>query len=155
MSKHNSALYQVNGTNQPLAVSIYKNPGNVIRLKNNNSNFETSPVQHPGNGSETILFPGRLPSSGFYSAVSGADTLSKIAFNTSRAESSLIFLPDSVLQRRFKEAGWNISMNNNSLSGKNSKGLVSEIASKKIWYYFLIMALMALIAESFVMNVKK
>ena len=155
MSQHNFALYQTNGSNQPVIVNLTNNSGSTIRLRNKKTNFETSPVQHPGNGKEAILFPESLPSSGIYHAISGTDTLSSIAFNTSRAESNLIYPPDSTIRNRFKKAGWNISVNNNSVKDINSKVLVNEIASKKIWYYFLIIALMGLMAESFVMNVKK
>jgi hypothetical protein len=156
MSKNNSALYQVNGFNQPFIVSrVDQSIEDIVRLKNSKTGYETIPVQHPGTGSETILFPGNLPASGQYCAMSGPDTISNVAFNDSRAESNLNYLSDSLINKRLKSAGWNIPMNNNSLAGGNSKGLVDEISAKKIWYYFLIMALLALLAESFVMNRKK
>ncbi|MFA5816862.1 MAG: VWA domain-containing protein [Bacteroidales bacterium] len=156
MSKNNSALYQVNGLNQPFTVNrVNKSGDNVVRLKNNKINFETIPVQHAGIGSETILFPGNLPASGLYSAISGTDTVACVAFNYSRTESNLNYLPDSLINKRLRNAGWNIPVNNNSLTAENSKELVNEIAVRKVWYYFLIMALLALLAESFVMNRKK
>jgi len=156
MSKYNSALYQVNGLNQPFTVNRVNNSvDNVVRLKNNKINFETIPVQHAGIGSETILFPGNLPVSGLYSAISGTDTVACVAFNYSRTESDLRYLPDSLINKRLRNAGWNIPVNNNSLTAENSKDLVNEIAIRKIWYYFLIIALLALLAESFVMNRKK
>jgi len=124
-------------------------------LKNNKINYETIPIQHAGIGSETVLFPENLPASGLYSAISGLDTVAWVAFNYSRTESNLDYLPDSLINKRLRNAGWNISMNNNSLTAENSKKLAEEIAARKIWYYFLIMALLALLAESFVMNRKK
>lgn len=156
MSKNNSALYQVNGLNQPFTVDrANQSSDNVIRLKNNKINYETIPIQHAGIGSETVLFPENLPASGLYSAISGLDTVAWVAFNYSRTESNLDYLPDSLINKRLRNAGWNISMNNNSLTAENSKKLAEEIAARKIWYYFLIMALLALLAESFVMNRKK
>lgn len=156
MSKNNLALYQVNGTNKPLTVSQINRTGNhAVRLKNMKSNFEMIPVQHAGKGSETILFPGKLPSAGLYSAISGTDTVSWVAINSSREESSLNYLPDSVIRMRLKSAGWNIPLNNNSVRIDNAQVLAKEIATQKVWYYFLIMALLALVAESFVMNMKK
>ncbi len=155
LSKSNTALYLVNGSNEPVAVTSGIHGSNVIKIKNLKTGFETIPVQHQGNGKETILFPGRLPSAGIYSSISGIDTVAKIAFNTSRLESAMKYLPDSVIRNRLKGAGWNISMNNNSFDFDNPKQIVNDIAAKKVWYYFLIMALMALVAESFVMNTKK
>jgi len=156
MSKNNSALYQVNGSNQPFTVNRANKTGkDVVRLKNNRINFETIPVQQAGIGSETLLFPGNLPVSGQYSAISGTDTVAMVAFNYSRTESNLNYLPDSIINKRLKNAGWNIPVNNNSLSDGNPRVLVNEIAAKKVWYYFLIMALLGLLAESFVMNRKK
>ncbi|MCX6226293.1 MAG: VWA domain-containing protein [Bacteroidia bacterium] len=156
ISKNNSALYQVNGQNQPFTVNRSTKPGgNVIRLINAQTNYETIPVQQDGIGSETIIFPGYLPVSGQYSAISGTDTLARVAFNYSRSESNLNYLPDSTISKRLGSAGWNIPMNNNSLTAENSRELANEIAAKRVWYYFLIMALLALLAESFVMNRKK
>lgn len=155
LSKTNTSLYLVNGSNQPVGVPADINGGKVIKLKNPKTGFETIPIQHLGSGKEIILFPGRLPSAGIYSAISGTDTVSKTAFNTSRIESVMNYLPDSVIRNRLKGAGWNIPMNNNSFDLDNPKQIVGDIAAKKVWYYFLIMALMALVAESFVLKAKK
>lgn len=156
MSKKSSALYQVNGQNRP--VSVHRaglSAGEVVRLKNSKTNFETVPLQRAGVGSETVLFPGDVAQAGQYSVIAGTDTLGNISFNYSRVESDLTCLPDSLIKKRLSESGWNISMNNNSLSTENSSEPAIDIAPKKVWYYFLVMALVALIAESFVMNKKK
>jgi hypothetical protein len=156
MSRNSTALYRINGSGQPVPV-VRTDPGSAdpVRLRNPATNFETTPVQHAGAGSETVLFPGELPSSGYYCAVSGNDTLSWVSFNSPRKESDLSYRNDSTVSSWLRTAGWNIPVNNNSLSGKDQTGIVDEISSKKIWYYFLIMALVALLAESFVMNAKK
>jgi len=140
MSKSISPLYRVIGENQPLIVSSAKNRGdNIVRLVNPATKFETIPVQRAGIGSETILFPGILPVAGIYQSISGSDTLAKTAVNYSRLESNLMYLPDTILSKRLKNAGWNIIVNNNSFSGVNSREIAKEIASKKVWFYFLIM----------------
>lgn len=156
MSKNSMALYRINGSGLPVPV-VRTDPGsgNPVRLKNPATNFETTPVQHAGAGSETVLFPGELPDVGFYSALSGNDTVSWISFNSPRKESDLSYRTDSTVNSWLRTAGWNIPVYNNSLSGKDQQGPVNEIATKKIWYYFLIMALVALLAESLVMNAKK
>jgi hypothetical protein len=156
MSKINSSLYQVIGSNQPVLVTgTGQNGDHTIQLKNNKSDFLTIPVQHAGKGSETVLFPSTLPVSGIYNAITGSDTLARLAFNNSRIESELSFLPDTLVSKRLRNAGWNIPMNNNSQILNDSRELAARIATLKVWYYFLLLALMALLAESLVMNNKK
>ncbi len=156
ISRHHSALYQVNGLNLPFSVTHLSTIGDhVVSLKNVKTDFETIPVQHAGTGSETILFPGIMPEAGQYSAVAGTDTLARVAFNAPRIESDLDFVADSLLNQRFRKAGWNIPVNNNSLSMQNPKEMADESSAKKVWYFFLIIALLALMAESFVMHNKK
>ncbi|MDD4646426.1 MAG: hypothetical protein PHY99_10610 [Bacteroidales bacterium] len=156
MSKRTTELYQVNGSEKP--VTVFRNINqdqSVIRLKNNKSSFETVPVQHDQTGSETVLFTQNLTLPGQYLAITGNDTVARIAFNRTRAESNLKYLADSVIHKRFINAGWNISVNNNSLSTTNSKEMVSQIAAINVWIYFMIIALASFLAESFVMNKKK
>jgi hypothetical protein len=156
MSKHNTSLYHINNSSQPITVTHFnKNEDKPVRLKNLTGSFETIPVQHAITVTETILFPGDLPSAGQYLAVTGSDTLARLAFNYGRNESDLSYLSDSVVNQRLRNAGWNIPVNKNSLSTGNSKELVEDLVAKKIWYYFLVIALLAVLAESFVMNRKK
>jgi hypothetical protein len=155
MSKNYSSLYQLTGLNKPFPVTSGNNPDNAIKLINNKINFETIPVQQPGPGSETILYPGYIPSAGLYSAMIGTDTIARIAFNYSREESELSYLQDSLIVQRLKSAGWNISLNNNSQFTNNSQDLTQALAVRKAWYLFLIVAFFGLLAESFVMHRKK
>ncbi|MFA6125909.1 MAG: BatA domain-containing protein [Bacteroidales bacterium] len=156
LSKNSSALYQIIGQKRPVVVN---HPGLSdhlpVRISNSKIPFESFPVQQVGIGSETVLYPGHLPAAGQFDAIEGSDTVARIAFNYDRTESDLSYLTDSTLKKRFMNAGWNISMNNNTYSGKTGLELANEIAVKKIWYYFLVMALVALLAESLVMNRKK
>lgn len=156
ISKNNTALYQVNGLNQPFTVDRdNKSDHAIVRLNNKKNNYETIPVQQAGVGSEIIVFPETLPASGLYNAISGTDTLAIIAFNSSRDESDLSYMPDSLISTQLRSAGWNIPVNNNSFFAENPKEMAGEIAARKIWYYFLVIALMALLTESVVMNRKK
>jgi hypothetical protein len=156
MSKNNPSLYQVIGSGQPFTVHQAKVPnGELFRLNNDKADYSTIPVQQTEAGSETVVFPGNIPSSGQYRAISGRDTIAWVSFNNSRVESNLSFLPDSFVNERLKRAGWNIPVNNYSFSKTKPSELASEIAARKIWHYFLILSLLALLAESFVMNKKK
>ncbi len=153
LSKTNSAWYQIIGNNKPFSAAQVGN--SQIRLKNRATGFESIPVQQAGSGSEAVLFPVNISAAGLYNAISGSDTVSVVAFNYPRTESDLKYLPDSVVKSRLKGAGWYIPLNNNSSLIDDPRGVVKEISSVKIWYYFLAMTLLALLAESFVMHKKK
>lgn len=155
MSRNDIALYQVIGSDRPFTINqAGKSGNNAIRLKNMLNGYETIPVQQDGTGSEKIIFAGHLPLAGPYCAIAGTDTIARVAFNYARAESNLRYLPDSLITARLKHAGWNIPMNKDSLTGKNPKELADEIAVRKVWFYFLIAALLMLLTETFVMNRK-
>jgi hypothetical protein len=155
MSARSQPLYQINGLSRPVALRTGGGDGDPVRIVENKSGFETIPVQRTGNGNETILFPDNISTQGIYSAISGSDTIGMLAFNASRAESALKYLPDTVVAKRLGTAGWNIMMNNNSDLYKNPKGFADRIASRKLWHYFLILAFVGLLAESFAMQSKK
>jgi len=156
ISKKTTPLYQIIGQNTPIMVNhSIKQSEQPLRLENKLTGFEAIPRQQTKSESEILIYPGSLPASGIYSSIIGSDTVSKIAFNHSLSESDLSYSSDSLIRQQLNIAGWNIPMNNNSLTPTDTKSFAEEIASKKLWYYFLIMALVALFAESIVMNMKK
>jgi hypothetical protein len=156
ISKRNTPLYQVIGQNNPFSVfQTIQQSEQPVKLKNVLTGFETIPTQKAKSESEIQIFPGSLPTPGIYSSLIGIDTVSKVAFNHSLTESDLSYASDSLIRQELRTAGWNIPMNNNSLTAVDTKSFAVEIASIKLWYYFLIIALVALFAESLVMNMKK
>jgi hypothetical protein len=156
ISKKATPLYHTIGQNNPFIINhSVKQSEQSVKLKNVITGFEAIPQQQTKSESEIQIYPGSLPASGILHAVIGIDTVSRIAFNQSLAESDLSYVSDSLIRQQLSTAGWNIPVNNNSLILTDSKSFADEITSKKIWYYFLIMALVALFAESLVMNMKK
>jgi hypothetical protein len=156
LGKNSPALYRIISSDEPLLIRrINSNDNQAIRLHQAQTGFETTPAQHAAPGSETVLYPETLPAAGQYTALAGADTLGWVAVNYDRSESDLTYAADSVVSVRLKNAGWNIYMHNNSTLRNNPTEIAQELVAKKLWYYFLIIALLALLTESFVMNRKK
>lgn len=124
----------------------------LLRLKGVDNGFESVVTPTRRNGQSYVTVDGMIPSAGFYEITDESDAAELIAFNESRSESVMRFA--SV--ERVNEVLQHTGAENIRVSDRidNPDRIVDDMARDRgsYWFYLLLLALIALIAESLVLR---
>jgi hypothetical protein len=149
-------LYQVIGKENALEVptSLISGTGN-IRLVNTGTNEQYSPVFRAGAGGSSFIFADGIESTGYFNLFQGENLKGTFAFNSSRRESDLRILADSLVIEKLTNAGWRTSKNLLSHQDLNKNTNNELPINKQLWHYLLIISIIILLFESWLMHNKK
>jgi hypothetical protein len=104
-------------------------------------------------GKTLALFPGEVVQTpGFFEVQYDGEQVSLLAFNTHPSESRTTFLTGAQLQERFAEKGWPEVLSLEGSKREWSAHLQAKERGRQLWAYFLIFALICLLAESFILR---
>ncbi len=121
--------------------------GKVVQLKNAQSEYRAETRMF--NNQVLASLSGVLPEAGVYRALADDKELAKVALNYPRQESVLKFYESSFLEDRFKTL-----MTTDNMDAFKSE-LKSQSNGKTLWVYFLIAAILFLIAEVLLLRLWK
>lgn len=124
----------------------------LLRLKGVDNGFESVVTPTRRNGQSYVTVDSMIPSAGFYEITDESDAAELIAFNESRSESVMRFA--SV--ERVNEVLQHTGAENIRVSDRidNPDRIVDDMSRDRgsYWFYLLLLALIALIAESLVLR---
>lgn len=137
LDQANPTVFLSNVTGQP-TLTLEGKSGTLIPTQSWNGQSWT--FQWP---TEEELPPGKALESGIYTLREGKNQVGQIAVNSSRSESYLASLPVEDLAKQMTGKGKVVVHSSTSLGGL----LEDTSQGKALWWYFILMALLLLIAE--------
>lgn len=156
LSQPDIPLYQTLGRNEGIELQgDTGKPAETYRIKKEGSDFEIIPETR-NNGQMVILYPhDQITEAGNYLIYSGNKVIRGVSFNYDRRESDLQYLSPSAIN--------NLLKNNNIRYGAVIKGSGESIAKQisefsqgiPLWKYFVIAALLFLLAEILLVRLLK
>lgn len=108
-------------------------------------------VRRAGSEQALVLHDEDLPP-GPYALVAGRDTLRMLALNTARAESDLRHFTPDALRTRLRELGLTAYRVIDGEGGDLSLRLTGLDQGRKLWKWFILLALLALLAETLLLR---
>lgn len=150
--KRNDPLYYtINQTNQ-IALGTFSEPiDKLLNITNGTQEFVTEYYQRNG---EPVFEVDGINNAGWYD-VSEKKTLRKlnsIAFNNNRNESVLKFLTDKDMENSTQQLKY-ASINNNKADVLGAQ-ITSELSGKNLWRWFILGALLFMLAEMLLLRIK-
>lgn len=124
-------------------------------LRNVENGFEMMPSSELHNNKISLYLNDDLPEAGFYELLQNDSVKSVLAWNDSRIESRMDFVEKTDVEKAFEQAGLNVAAVLNA-SDFATSDLVDAMAHKSsIWKWFVLIALLSLLAEVCVLRIWK
>ncbi len=149
-------LYSIVGKDQAIWLNTpYPAGEQVLKLKSQIDNFEVIPEIHRMGNGINIFERGQVKSAGNYQLYAGTNPVAGLSFNYNRSESDLDCLGKDQLKEmvdKAKMSGMSILETKN----KPVNQLLDEINHGiSLWKWFVVMALVCLLAESILLRTEK
>ncbi|MBM3435536.1 MAG: hypothetical protein FJY07_04870 [Bacteroidetes bacterium] len=127
----------------------------VIHIKDMNSDFDFIPG-HRRTGASIDLYPhDQVQFAGNYAVVSNSQTIKGIAFNYNRAESEMDFYTSDELTEFIKSKGLKDIHVIKDTGKPFEKSLAELTQGIRLWRWFILLALLCLLAESLLLRFRK
>ncbi len=111
-------------------------------------------VRRAGGAQSLVLHDAELPP-GPYALVAGADTLRMMALNLARAESDLSHYTPEELRQKLRELGLTSFSVIDGSGADLSLRLAGLDQGRKLWKWFILLALLALLAETLLLRARR
>ena len=121
-------------------------------LKDENGIYEIFPLVEKRNNHNYITFFEDLPSSGFYDIYKNEDYVKTVAWNYSRDESEMSFYDSEELGELLKMNGVDVLAMIDADDVKSDEVMAVLVMDSVIWKIFVVLALVALLAEIMVLR---
>jgi hypothetical protein len=155
-----SDLFYTVGKDNSIPVAIRLTGENVFRIKGDGSspltmNFEIIPESRTIDLQPTLFVHDQIKDAGNYRLISGTETVSGLSFNYDRKESDLSrYSPDELVTIYEKANLGNFSLIDSG--GKDVSKLLADISQgKKLWKWFIVLALIFLATETALLRLWK
>ena len=139
--------YLVGSADRIVLSGVRSSSEQPVKLSAADGSFEIIPEQQQVEGKISIVAGTQVQKAGNYKLMQGDSILSWISFNYPRSESSLQFEDSESLKAKLDQAGWNSA----AIIDGNVKEIKPEILQasegKSLWKFFVILALIFLLAE--------
>lgn len=137
--------YTINNQQYKIDINTKLSKDNVLQLTHKNESF--IPLQQTLQNKVSITTTNQPSYAGFYSVLQQKDTLTTLAFNNNKQESSLNFLDLKTVD------------NPNILTTNSVKNVIQDINSNNtihwLWQWFLILAIVSLLLEILILKFYK
>ncbi|MBK7213627.1 MAG: BatA domain-containing protein [Bacteroidales bacterium] len=156
VSRPPAKLYYTAGQNEAIRVNHAMPAGDqVFRIRSTNGDLEVIPELQRLGAATNVFTNGQIVKAGNYQLFSTTDTISGISFNYNRLESDPECLDNDKLEALAQESG----IGNFSLLKTDHKP-VNEVLEElnfgiRLWKYFVVFALLCLLAESILLRLWK
>ena len=147
MSDIQGKLYNTIGKDNMQTIALRSdNADEVLTLKGRSHKEEFIPEQRRIGNETALFFHDQVKEGGLYDIVKGNTVMGTIAFNQDRKESDLDCYTEDELTKMAKSSGQNIEVV--AADTKNiAKSITDKLNGKPLWPYFIILALLCLLAE--------
>ncbi|MBR6130358.1 MAG: BatA domain-containing protein [Bacteroidales bacterium] len=147
MSDIQGKLYNTIGKDNMQTIALRSdNADEVLTLKGRSHKEEFIPEQRRIGNETALFFHDQVKEGGLYDIVKGNTVMGTIAFNQDRKESDLDCYTEEELTKMAKSSGQNIEVV--AADTKNiAKSITDKLNGKPLWPYFIILALLCLLAE--------
>jgi hypothetical protein len=146
-------LYYVTGKDKAAAIAYPEDPGEaVFRIKRTGDDYEFIPGHRNEPFGVLLFFEDQIDLAGNYHVLRGDQDVAPLAFNYPHLESDLLCADQENLQSWIKEGGYN-SVRLISAGGKSVTEKLKELNDGiRLWRWFVIAALVFLIAETLLLR---
>lgn len=123
-----------------------------ISMKSDDDLYEMYPLMENRGGINYLYFFEDLPSAGFYDIYKNEDYISTVAWNDNRKESQMSFYDKDEVQKLFVDNKINIlaALDYDDIQSENVADVI--VKESKIWKFFVIIALVALLIEILILR---
>lgn len=123
-----------------------------ISMKSDDDLYEMYPLVENRGGINYLYFFEDLPSAGFYDIYKNEDYISTVAWNDNRKESQMSFYDKDEVQKLFVDNKINIlaALDYDDIQSENVADVI--VKESKIWKFFVIIALVALLIEILILR---
>ena len=116
-------------------------------LCNEDRSFETMPASEMRANKLCLFFADNLPEAGFYELRQNDSLLRVMAWNEDRQESRMDFAAPSEIEETFKQSGLQVSAVLDVADFANDDLVQAMAHQSKLWRWFVLLALLALLGE--------
>lgn len=148
-----SELSYTLGSDKVLNINdISMNVDDRISMKSDDDLYEMYPLVENRGGINYLYFFEDLPSAGFYDIYKNEDYISTVAWNDNRKESQMSFYGKDEVQKLFVDNKINIlaALDYDDIQSENVADVI--VKESKIWKFFVIIALVALLIEILILR---
>lgn len=148
-----SELSYIIGSDKLLNINdISINVDDRISMKSDDDLYEMYPLVENRGGINYLYFFEDLPSAGFYDIYKNEDYISTVAWNDNRKESQMSFYDKDEVQKLFVDNKINIlaALDYDDIQSENVADVI--VKESKIWKFFVIIALVALLIEILILR---
>lgn len=148
-----SELSYTLGSDKVLNINdISINVDDRISMKSDDDLYEMYPLVENRGGINYLYFFEDLPSAGFYDIYKNEDYISTVAWNDNRKESQMSFYDKDEVQKLFVDNKINIlaALDYDDIQSENVADVI--VKESKIWKFFVIIALVALLIEILILR---
>jgi hypothetical protein len=124
----------------------------VLNIKSLSSGFEFIPATERRGQQLLISMADQLPEPGFYGIYNADSLVSMTAWNESRRESEMVFLSGDEVAEKLSDKGFNLVKTLSSGQSDAYGSLSDELQEATQWWWFILAALVFLIAETLILR---
>jgi hypothetical protein len=152
MSQIDRRLYNVMGHDEMQTLNGIVQHGDApVILKSQDNGDEIIPEQRNSGNSVLLFFHNQIKEPGFYDLLHGGIRVGVTAFNYNRGESNLDYYSDSELHDLAKRDNASFTLMDGAAKDL-SKSIADRINGTPLWYYFVLLALLCLLAEILILR---
>lgn len=138
-------MYHTNYQDPIVIAGNYSHGDNIIKLVKQTGNIEFIPQIRQNNGETQIYINNQIAEAGLYHVMHDNELIGLLAFNFNRNESELKLATDEEINTITDKTGYELITN----SPKPLDTIINnDLKDKNLWKWFVIAALLALIAET-------
>jgi len=148
LSKNNSDIcYNISPTVNVNIINTTNGNEDILELKNHKTGESFIPLQNVDDFDISLLPGNQLIYDGLYDITYKNNILSSISFNYNRNESQNIYYTPTELEEILKSRNFKVSLFNSSNNESISNQIKNIETGKPLWKYFILLALLFVLAE--------
>lgn len=155
-SKQDQSYYIIGENSRIVLNKIDLEVDNVLEILNPKTKFSFIPEIRKNSAEMNLFVHDQITEADNYLLTNNSDTISGLSFNYNRKESQMSFYDKSELEEqinRYELKNYKVL----NLQNKSTNAIISEIQTTglQLWYYFVIFALLCLLAEVILLRLWK